>query len=139
MLLCFLSLFLASLSSQLSIIEMRLFTSKKPVMKQQHIHQEVLVFTTTSLSRKVLYENNNDKNENMSLAEKLEQACWDGLLNEMFPEIIGSGSTPSPKMFIWGIYSGKSYLAIDLVDTPDVIDPVRSVDPYLFLPELNSN
>jgi hypothetical protein len=38
----------------LSIIEIRLFTSKKPVMKQQHVHQELLVFTTTSLSRKVL-------------------------------------------------------------------------------------
>ena len=109
-------------------------------MKQQHIHQELLVFTTTSLSRKVLCETkNNDKNENMSLAEKLEQACWDGLLNEMFPEIIGSGSTLSPKMFIWGIYPGKSYLHIDLVDTPGIIDFVRSVDPYLFLPELHLN
>ena len=109
-------------------------------MKQQHIHQELLVFTTTSLSRKVLCEtNNNDKNENMSLAEKLEQACWDGLLNEMFPEIIGSGSKRSPKIFIWGIYPGKSFLLIDLADTLGVIDFVRSVDPYLFLPELNLN
>ena len=109
-------------------------------MKQQHIHHELLVFTTTSLSRKVLCEtNNNDKNENISLAEKLEQACWDGLLNEMFPEIIDSGSTLSPKMFIWGIYPGKSYLLIDLADTSFAIDSVRSVDPYLFLPELNMN
>ena len=109
-------------------------------MKQQHIHQEVLVFTATSHSRKVLCEtNNNDKNENMTPAEKLEQACWDGLLNEMFPEIIDSGSTLSPKMFIWGIYPGKSFLLIDLADTPGGIDSVYSVDPYLFLPELNSN
>jgi len=109
-------------------------------MKQQHIRQELLVFTTTSLSRKVLCEtNSNDKNEIRSPAEKLEQACWNGLLNEMFPEIIGSGSTPSPKMFIWGIYRGKSYLLIDLADTPSVIDSVLSVDPYLFLPELNLN
>jgi hypothetical protein len=109
-------------------------------MKQQHIHRELLVFTTTSLSRKVLCEtNNNDKNENMSLAEKLEQACWDGLLNEMVPEIIGSGSTLSLKMFIWGIYPGKSCLLFDLADAPGAIDAVRSVDPYMFLPELNSN
>ena len=109
-------------------------------MKQQHIHQELLVFTTTSLSRKVLCEtNNNDKNENMSLAEKLEQACWNGLLNEMLPEIIGSGSATSPKMFIWGIYAGKSCLLIDLADTPGNIDPVLSVDPYLSFPNLNLN
>ena len=107
-------------------------------MKQQHIHQELLVFTTTSLSRNVLSETNgNDKNENGSPAEKLEQACWNGLLNEMFPEIIGSGSAQSPKMFIWEIYRGKSCLLIDLADTPGVIDSVLSIDPYLFLPELN--
>ena len=109
-------------------------------MKQQHIHQELLVFTTTSLSRKVLCEtNNNDKNENTSLAEKLEQACWDGLLHEMFPEIIASDSISSPKMFIWGIYPGKSYLHIDFADTPGDTEAVLSVDPYLFLPGLNLN
>jgi hypothetical protein len=109
-------------------------------MKQQHIHQELLVFTTTSLSREILCEtNNNDKNENMSPAEKLEQACWDGLINQMFPEIVGSGSTLSPKIFIWGIYPGKSCLLIDLADTAFVIDAVHSVDPNLFLSELNSN
>jgi hypothetical protein len=109
-------------------------------MKQQHIHHELLVFTTTSLSRKVFCEtNNNDKNANMSLAEKLEQACWDRLLNEMFPEVIDSGSTLPAKMFIRGIYPGKYFLLIDLVDTLGVIDSVRSVDPYLFLTELNLN
>jgi hypothetical protein len=35
--------------------------------------------------------NSNNKNENSSLTEKLEQACWKGVLNEIFPEIIGSG------------------------------------------------
>jgi hypothetical protein len=126
--------------SHLSIIEIRLFTPKKTVMKQQHIHQELLVFTTTSLSRKVLCEtNNHDKNENMSPAEKLEQACWNGLINYMFPEIIGSGLARSPKIFIWGIYPGKSCLLIDLADTSFVIDAVRSIDPHLFLSELNSN
>ena len=109
-------------------------------MKQQHIHQELLVFTTTSLSRRVLCETtNNNKNENNSLVEKLEQACWNGLLNEMFPEIIGSDSTPFPKIFIWGIYAGKSYLLVELGDTHSVADSVLSVDPYLFLPEVNLN
>jgi len=109
-------------------------------MKQQQNHQELLVFRTTSLSRKVLCEtNNNDKNENNSLAEQLEQACWNGLLNEMFPEIIGSGLTPNPKMFIWGIYTGSSYLLINLADAPAQIDAALSIDPHLLIPELNLN
>ena len=107
---------------------------------EQHFHQELLIFTATSFSSKVLCAINNlDKNENNSLIEKLEQACWNGLLNEMFPEIIDSGSTLSPKMFIWGIYPAKSYLFIDLADTPGVVDSELSVEPYLFLPELNLN
>jgi hypothetical protein len=131
---------LASLFSQLRGIKNKIAHIKKAVMKQQNIHQELLVFTTTSLSRKILCEtNSNDKNNNMTLAEKLEQACWNGLLNEMFPEIIGSGSTPSHKMFIWVIRTCKSCLHIDLADTPGVIDSILSVDPYLFLPELNLN
>jgi hypothetical protein len=109
-------------------------------MKEQHIHQELLIFTTTSFSRKVLCEtNDNEKNETMSPTEKLEQACWDGLLNGMFPEVFGSGSPLSSKMFIWAIYPGRSYLHIDMTDSPGTIDFESSVDPYLFLPELNSN
>jgi hypothetical protein len=117
-----------------------LLTAKKPAMKQQHIHQEVLIFTTTSLSRKVLCETNgNDKNKSNSPIEKLEEAYWNGLLNEMLPEIIGSGSTTPPQMFIWGIHTGKSYLLIDLADTPSTTESVLSIDPHLFLPEVNLN
>jgi hypothetical protein len=109
-------------------------------MKQQHIHQEVLVFTATSFSRKVLCEtNDNDRNKSKSPVEKLEEAYWNGLLNEMLPEIISSGSTTSLQMFIWGIRAGKSYLLIDLADTPSITESVLSIDPHLFLPEVNLN
>ncbi len=109
-------------------------------MKQQHIHQELLVFTTTSLSNNVLYEtNDSDKNENSSQAELLEQAFWNGLLNELFPEVVSSDLTTSPKMFIWGIYMGNSYLLIDLANMPGTTESVLSIDPQLFVPILNLN
>jgi hypothetical protein len=105
-------------------------------MKPQHIHQEVLIFTNNSLSQKVLSKKNSN-NKNSSATEELEEAFWDGLLNELVPEIIPS--SPHPKMFIWGIHTGKFYLLIDLADTPAVTESVLSIDPHLFSSEINMN
>jgi hypothetical protein len=107
-------------------------------MKPQHIYQEVFVSTTTTLAKKVLHEIN-DNNKNTSSVEKFEEACWNGLLNEMFSELMPTSSTKRPKIFIWGISIGKSYLLVDLADVPGTIESVLSIDPHLFLPELNLN
>ena len=105
-------------------------------MKPQHIHQEVLIFTNSTLSQKVLSKKNSSNN-NSSATEELEEAFWDGLLNELVPEIMPS--SPHPKMFIWGIHTGKFYLLIDLADTPGVAESVLSIDPHLFSSEINMN
>ena len=105
-------------------------------MKPQHIHQEVLIFTNNTLSQKVLFKKNSSNN-NSSATEELEEAFWDGLLNELIPEIMPS--SPHPKMFIWGIHTGKFYLLIDLADTPAVTESVLSIDPHLFSSEINMN
>jgi hypothetical protein len=107
-------------------------------MKLQHIHQEVLVSTTSTLATKVLQEIN-DNNKSASSVEKFEEACWNGLLNEMFPKLISIDSTAIPKMFIWRINTGKFSLLIDLADTHWIMDSMLSIDPYLFLSELNLN
>ena len=105
-------------------------------MKPQHVHQEVLIFTNTTLSEKVLcYKDNNDKGR--SASGELEAALWDGLLKELAPEIMPS--TLHPEMFIWGIHSGKFYLLIDLADTPGITESILSIDPHLLLPEINMN
>ena len=105
-------------------------------MKPQHIHQEVLIFTNSTLSQKVLFKKNSSNN-NSSAAEELEEAFWDGLLNELVPEIMPS--SPHPKMFIWGIHAGKFYLLIDLADTPGITESIFSIDPHLFSSEINMN
>jgi hypothetical protein len=105
-------------------------------MKPQHIHQEVLIFTNTTLLQKALCKKSND-NKHSSDTEELEEAFWDGLLNEMVPEIMPS--SPHPKMFICGIHARKFYLLIDLADTPGVAESVLSLDPHLFSSEINMN
>jgi len=105
-------------------------------MKKQHIHQEVLVSTRTTLAKKALIETN-DSNKNATPVEKFEEAFWNGLLNETFSEILPSSQFA--KIFILGIYAGKSYLLLDLADVPGTIESVLSIDPHLFLPEVNVN
>ena len=107
-------------------------------MEKQHIHQEVLVSTKTTLANKVLFEIN-ESNKNATPVEKFEEACWNGLLNEMFSDLMPYNSSQREKIFIWGIYSGKSYLLVDLADAPGTIESVLSIDPHLFLPGVNLN
>jgi hypothetical protein len=97
-------------------------------MKPQHVHQEVLIFTNTTLSQEALCRKNSS-NKNYSAIEELEEAFWDGLLNELVPEIMPS--TPGIKMVIWGVHAGESYLLIDLADSPGSAAPIYSIDPAL--------
>jgi hypothetical protein len=122
---------------ELSIVKNTILI-KPQAMKKQHMHQEVLVSTRTTLVKKVLFETN-DSNKNATSLEKFEEACWNDFLNEIFSELMPYSSSPLTKIFIWGIHAGKSYLLIDLADAPDTIESVLSIDPHLFLPEVDSN
>jgi len=105
-------------------------------MKQQLVHQEVLIFTNTILSQKAI-SRKNSSNKNRSAVEELEEAIWDGLLNELVPEIIPS--IRHPKMIIWGVHAGKFYLLIDLADTPGITEAIYCIAPHLFSSKINMN
>ena len=104
-------------------------------MKPQHVHQEVLIFTNTALSQ-ALCRKNSSSNDT-PVIEELEEAFWDGLLNELVPEIMPS--TLHPKMVIWGVHAGEFYLLIDLADSPGTTESILSIDPHLFSSEINMN
>lgn len=105
-------------------------------MKPQHVHQEVLISRNTTLSQEALCRKDSS-NKNTSGNEELEEAIWDGLLNELVPEIMRS--TPNIKLIIWGVYAGEFYLLIDLADSPQITEPIYSIDPNLFSPFINMN
>jgi hypothetical protein len=105
-------------------------------MKAQHVHQEVLIFTNTTLSQRALCRINSNSKDRSAM-EELEEAFWDGLLNELVPEIVPS--TLHPKMVIWAVHAGKFYLLIDLADRPGTTESILSIDPHLFSSEINMN
>jgi hypothetical protein len=105
---------------------------------QAHFH-EILFFTGAGFNNRPLSikDDNNDKN-NSSRTEGLERACWDGLLHEMFPEILGSFKKKC-ESFIWHIMSGKNFLSVNIGPIPPVVENETTIDPYFFLTDVREN
>ena len=103
-------------------------------MEPQVINQEILLFTGSSFcSRKFCKGNNDDKsNSDHSPMEELEKACWDGMLYEMLPELIGN-SMQRRNSYIWNTASGVNFLCINLGIGSTAIGKQTSIDPYFFL------
>jgi hypothetical protein len=97
--------------------------------------QEILLLTGTSFSSRqwCQKDESNDKNR-LTEKERLEEACWYGLVKEMLPELFRQ-SINDKKVFLWKILEGKSFLELDMAETPFKKDRFYSIDPYSFLSE----
>lgn len=102
------------------------------------VQQEILLMTNSNLSKTNLCEkNSSESGKHFSNVEKLEQACWNGMLDEFLPGLVMhiEGKT----LFMWEIQTAKSFLHIDLCDQIPSLDKSQSIDPYIFLNHLQYN
>ena len=107
-------------------------------MKAAFIQQEILLITGTNFSSRERAEKNVEDQNKLSATEQLEEACWNGLLDEMLPELVQK-TTEGKKLFLWHIRHCRSFLGIGLSESPSLIEPDLSVDPYFFVPGLLLN
>lgn len=63
--------------------------------------------------------------------QRLEQACWNGLLCEMLPEVC---EKTDRVMYLWRIKEGASFIDLEFGESPMAIEAESSIDPYAFLP-----
>jgi hypothetical protein len=108
-------------------------------MKTIKSQQEILLPTNTTFCkrywcRKDISESNSKSSQN----EQIEEACWNGMLPEIFPEII-EGPRLGSKLFLWHIRSGRSFLQIELSEFPVFVEKHCSIDTTFFLPTLINN
>jgi hypothetical protein len=102
-------------------------------MKTNFTQQEILLITGTSFSEREWSKNDDDgKRKNFTDKDKLEEACWNGLLYEMLPEIFKK-SIDGKKLYLWEIKQGASFIDIELGEVPAKKDNYFSIDPYCFL------
>ncbi|HKH59654.1 MAG TPA: hypothetical protein VKA49_02425 [Flavitalea sp.] len=106
-------------------------------MKPDDNTQEILLVMNNSFSRKQFAENDvlDGESSIQNTSEQLEQACWNGLLGSILPELIDLES----KFFLWEIINHRSFLRLNFAVQPAVIDPAFSLNPEFFLNERQSN
>jgi len=93
---------------------------------------------TTTFSQKQLCKKDT-MNDDLSTYEQLEEACWNGLLDELLPGILKK-SISGKKLSLWQIRRCEFSLQIELSDSlPLITDNEFSIDPYLFIDILCTN
>jgi hypothetical protein len=100
--------------------------------------QEILLMTGTSFTSRQTCENAADDNgQYLSEIEQLEDACCNGLLPEILPEICEAHQTDN--LFLWQIKENKSCLGIELGEYPEIMEKTYCIDPYSFIELLSMN
>ena len=102
-------------------------------MKKYATQQEVLLMTGTSFSSRQYNERETpDNSKFLSGNEKLMEACWNGLLNEMLPELFLL-NTSAEKIYLWQVRESKQFFMLEMGDYPAGVDASLSIDPYRFM------
>ena len=103
-------------------------------METNSTQQEILLVTGTSFSSREFCETSDGLNYNhLTEKEKLEVACWNGLLPEMLPEIFEQHSV-NKKLYLWEIREGSLFIELKLGEIYLELEKQFSIDPYSFLP-----
>lgn len=107
-------------------------------MKNDIIHQEILLMTTATYLQREWCKNNHTNHQYLSNADQLEEACWNGALDELLPEIIKETST-GIHLSLWHIRNGSSFLQLALSECPSIVENRFSIDVLLFGSAINYN
>jgi hypothetical protein len=103
-------------------------------METNSTQQEILLVTGTSFSSREFCETSDGLNYNhLTEKEKLEVACWNGLLPVMLPEIFKDHSA-NKKLYLWEIRETSSFIELELGEKYLEFEKEFSIDPYSFLP-----
>ena len=103
-------------------------------MSTVSIQKEILVVTSSKILSEELNRIRIQKSDipEDSFQEELQEACWNGLLDEMLPIMIRSGKKDL-HFFLWEIFIGEKTVCAELSEGPFIHDSFHSVNPYVFL------
>lgn len=102
-------------------------------MKTKSIQQEILLITNSGFLQRPWCETDEpNTHHHLTDKEQFEKACWDGLLQEMLPEIVEK-TTEGKRLYLWQIKKTTSFFEIELGEFPSIPEKDYSIDPYSFL------
>ena len=106
-------------------------------MENRTLQQEVLMVIATTFTKRQWFEKKTSA-KLFAPSEQLEEACWNGLLDELLPEIMLSG-TSGKRLYLWNIKKGASCLQIELSEFPLYMEKSCSINPVFFLAAIKFN
>ncbi len=102
-------------------------------MAKNYIQMEVLLLTGTSfLAGNWVCKDANVRERNYSESEQLQEACWNGLVKTMLPEVWIEPPNGGI-LYLWEVTEGNSVLELEISEIPLPIDPRLSLKPCNFL------
>ncbi len=108
-------------------------------MAKNYTQVEVLLMTGTHfLAGNWIPKNDDPANRCLSDMEKLQDACWNGLLETMLPEVWIKPANDGI-LYLWDIKEGEACLELMLGEVPLPVDPRLSISPQSFMGFLPNN
>jgi hypothetical protein len=102
-------------------------------MANNYVQMEVLLMTGTSfLTGNWVRKDANVVERNYTEIEQLQDACWNGLVKTMLPEV-WIESPNGGILYLWEVREAKSFLELEISEVPLPIDPRLSLKPSYFL------
>lgn len=99
-------------------------------MKTNSTQQEVLLMTNNSFAERQWCKKDYETADKLTSEENMEEACANGLIQELLPEIFNSNKG---KMYLWQMHPCFSFLQLELGEFPLAIQKEFSLDPHNFL------
>lgn len=102
-------------------------------MARNYTQVEVLLMTGTSfLAGNWISKEDDPAGLRLSDLERLQEACWNGLLETMLPEVLVKPPNDGI-LYLWGIKEAHAFLELELSEVPLPIDRRLSITPHSFL------
>ena len=102
-------------------------------MKTSIIKQEILLMIIPFYKKEFCEKNSIKHLGNQSYADQLEEACWNGLLDELLDNVLEK-TVSGKRLCLWHTQQRASFVGLELCDDPQFTERHLSIDPYSFLP-----
>ena len=104
-------------------------------MPQKAQVQEIVIVSSSRFANREYVEKSNGNlpdTSNKAKRESFKDACWNGMLKDILPELFLHFSKDN-NLFLWQMRECRNVFTVELADVPGDLDFQSSIDPYCFL------
>ena len=106
-------------------------------MKTNSTQREILLVTNNSFAQRQWCNKENNRAGASTPQEQMEEACANGLIYELLPEIFEAPE--NKKMYLWQMRPGFSFLQLEYGEFPLETEKAASANPHNFFSFVNYN